>query len=534
MRVRTGVWAATVALVAITTIPAMAEGPPKRGGTLTYLIPADAPPSFDGHRETTFATVHAAAPFYSVLIRVPPDNPASTTEFVCDLCTEMPKPTDDGKTYTFKIRDGVKFHDGSRLTAFDVADSWNRIVFPPKGTISARVSYYAMVDRIEAPDERTVVFHLKRATTAFLPALADPFTWIYKKEILAKDPHWYEKNIMGSGPFKFAGYEVGQSIKGVRNPDYYHKGQPYLDAIQGIFAPKQSVRVDALRSDRAAIEFRGLPPAARDELMKEAGGAIVAQDSDWNCGNIITFNHRKKPFDDVRVRRALQLAVDQWHGAPALSKIATVRTVGGIVFPGSPLAATKAELQQIAGYWPDIEKSRAEARRLLKEAGAEDLKFELTNRNVDQPYKYVGTWLIGEWKKIGVTAEQKVVPTGPWFQAMRGGTFDVVVEANCQSVVNPVLDTGKYLPHTVYPENFGGYDDPKSIELYDKMQVETDPKAQRTAMRAYEKHTLDTEAHAIVTPYWYRIVMARSYVKGWKISPSHYLNQDLANIWLDK
>ena len=79
---------------------------PKRGGTLTYMIPADAPPSFDGHRESTYATVHSAAPFYSVLIRVNPENPADTTHFVCDLCTEMPQPTDDGKTYTFKIRDG--------------------------------------------------------------------------------------------------------------------------------------------------------------------------------------------------------------------------------------------------------------------------------------------------------------------------------------------------------------------------------------------------------------------------------------------
>ena len=77
---------------------------PKRGGTLTYMIPADAPPSFDGHRESTYATVHSVAPFYSVLIRVNPENPASTTDFVCDLCTEMPQPTDDGKTYTFKIR----------------------------------------------------------------------------------------------------------------------------------------------------------------------------------------------------------------------------------------------------------------------------------------------------------------------------------------------------------------------------------------------------------------------------------------------
>ena len=96
---------------------------------------------------------------------------------------------------------------------------------------SARESYYVMVDTVEAPDPSTVTFHLKFATGAFLPALADPFAWVYKKEILDKDPHWYEKNILGSGPFKFAGYETGQSIKGVRNPDYYHKGCPISRAL---------------------------------------------------------------------------------------------------------------------------------------------------------------------------------------------------------------------------------------------------------------------------------------------------------------
>jgi peptide/nickel transport system substrate-binding protein len=534
MNAPTGLCAIGLGLaVAIAVTPAWAEGP-KRGGTLTYVIPADAPPSFDGHRETTYATIHAAAPYYSVLIRVPPDNPISTTEFVCDLCTEMPKPTDNGKTYTFKIRNDVKFHDGSKLTAQDVAFSWLYIVHPPKGITSARQSFYEMVDSVEAPDDSTIVFKLKYVTNAFLPALADPYSWIYKKEILEKDPHWFEKNIMGSGPFKFVAYEVGQSIRGERNKDYYHKGQPYLDGILGIFAEKQSVRVDALRADRAAIEFRGLPPSARDQLVKELGDKIVVQDSDWNCGNILTPNHKKKPFDDVRVRRALALAIDQWRGAPALAKIANVRTVGGIVFPGSPLAATKEELQQMPGYWPDIEKSRAEAKRLLKEAGAEGLKFELLNRNVDQPYKFVGTWVIGEWKKIGLNVEQKVVPTGPWFSNMRAGTFDVAMEANCQSVVNPVLDTGKYLPAKVFPENYAQFDDDKSVELYNKMQTETDPQKQRDDMRAFEKYTLDTMVHEIVLPYWYRIVLERSYVKGWKISPSHYLNQDLANIWLDK
>jgi peptide/nickel transport system substrate-binding protein len=514
--------------------PAAPEETPKHGGILTYMIPADAPPSFDGHRETTYAVVHSVAPFYSVLIRLNPDDPSDTTHYFCDLCTEMPQPTDDGKTYTFKIRTGVKFHDGSPLTAADVAASWDEIIHPPPGYNSARANWYEMVGTVTSPDPTTVVFHLKFATLTFLPALADPFAFIYEKAILDKDPHWYEKNIMGSGPFKFAGYELGQLIKGERNPDYYHPGQPYLDGFVGIYAEKQVVRIEAIRADRAAGEFRGLPPSAVDQLRKELGDKIAVQTSDWNCGNLITPNSKRKPFDDVRVRKALLLAIDQWHGAPALSKIANVHTVGGIVFPGSPLAATKDELQQMAGFWPDIDKSRAEAKRLLKEAGAEGLSFELLNRNVDQPYKYVGTWIVDEWSKIGVHATQKVVPTGPWFEQMRTGNFDVVVEANCNGVVNPVMDTQKYLPKTLFVENYGGYDDPEIADIYQKLVRETDFAKQRVLMRAFETRVVDTEAYEFPMLWWNRIVPLRSYVKGWKVGPSHYVNQDLANVWLDR
>jgi peptide/nickel transport system substrate-binding protein len=514
--------------------PALADDTPKRGGILTFMIPADAPPSFDGHREATFATIHAVAPFYSVLIRANPENPAVTTEFVCDVCTAIPAPADGGRTYAFPIRGDVRFQDGSILTAADVAASWNKIINPPEGVISVRRGYYSMIEKIEAPDPKTVIFHLKFATAAFLPALADPYAFIYKKELLDRDPHWFEKNIMGSGPFRFKDYQVGQSISGVRNPDYYRPGLPYLDGFIGIFADKQAVRVAAIKSDRAAIEFRGFPPSTRDELVEALGDKITVQESDWNCGALITPNHERKPFDDARVRRALTLAIDRWGDAPAMARITVSRTVGGIVFPSSPLAATKAELEQVAGYWPDIEKSRAEARRLLKEAGAEGLTFELLNRNIDQPYKFNGIWVIDEWSKIGVRATQRVLSTGPYDEALRRGDFAVAVDAECQTIVNPLLDGTKYLPHSVSDANNGNYEDATEVDLYDRMLRETDFPRQRDLMRQFEKRVLDTEAHEMFLLWRYRIVPYRNYVKGWKISPSHYVNQDLATIWLDK
>src|SRR6202035_4085951 len=270
-------WAVALGAALALAWPAGAAETPKRGGTLTYMISADAPPTFDGHRETTYATIHSVAPYYSVLVRINPHNPGSTTDFVCDLCTEMPKPTDDGKTYTFKILQGVKFHNGDPLTAEDVATSLHMIAFPPEGVLSPRSSDFEMVDKIEAPDPSTVIIRLKYATSAFLPALADPYAFIYQKKVLDKDPHWYETNILGSGPFKFVSYETGQSITGVRNPDYYHKGLPYLDGFTAIYASKQATRVDAIRGDRAAMEFRGMPPSARDQLVKDLGDQIAVQ-----------------------------------------------------------------------------------------------------------------------------------------------------------------------------------------------------------------------------------------------------------------
>jgi peptide/nickel transport system substrate-binding protein len=524
---------ATALALPLATTVSTSAAEPKKGGILTFVVP-DEPPSWDGHRETTFALIHPFAPFYSTLIRVNPDNPSSPTDFVCDLCTEMPKPTDGDKTYTFKIRQGVKFHDGTPLTAQDVVASFKKIIFPPQGTTSARVAFYVMVESVSAPDDHTVVFKLKYPSGAFIPALANPYNFIYSKAKLDQDIRWYEKNVMGSGPFKFVAREAGAFVKGTRNPDFYRKGQPYLDGFEAIFSNKQAVRVQAIRGDRAAIEFRGFPPKSRDDLVQALGKDITVQESDWNCVLIVTPNSQRKPFDDVRVRRALSLAVDRWGGSKHLSQIAIVKAVGGVAFPGHPLAAKKEELEKLIGYWPDINKSRAEAKRLLQEAGVSNLKFTLANRAVDQPYTIVGTWLIDQWRQVGITVEQKMDPTGPFYARLRSHDFDVALEFNCQSVVNPLLDVGKFLSADKGNESYGGYTDREVDKMFDEMNRAADPAAQRKIMRAFEKRVLEDEAHSSITLWWNRIIPHRSYVKGWKISPSHYLNQDLANVWLDK
>jgi peptide/nickel transport system substrate-binding protein len=200
--------------------------------------------------------------------------------------------------------------------------------------------------------------------------------------------------------------------------------------------------------------------------------------------------------------------------------------------PGTPWATPAEELMKLAGYGTDINTARAEAKRLLKEAGAENLSFELLNRDVDQPYKYVGIWLVDQWSKIGVKVTQKVVPTGPWFQAMRSGQFSVVHYPICRGVVNPVLDVQPYLP--VSDENYGDYQDDKEMEIYNKLLHETDPQKQHALMTEFQKYVMDDQAHAVKIVWWNRIVPYRSYLRGWKISPCHFLNQDLSTVWLDK
>jgi peptide/nickel transport system substrate-binding protein len=184
------------------------------------------------------------------------------------------------------------------------------------------------------------------------------------------------------------------------------------------------------------------------------------------------------------------------------------------------------------GYGKDIKASRAKAKELLKEAGYANLKFSLWNRAVDQPYKILGTWYVDQWRKVGLDADQKVLPSGPWYAGLRQTRdSDVAVTPNAQTIVNPTIDTSKYISSA--GDNYSNTTDKKSDELYFAMLYEVDPEKQYEKMRAYEKHILKDTAQFIPAFWWYRITVQRSYFKGWNSGPSHYVNQGLENVWID-
>jgi peptide/nickel transport system substrate-binding protein len=503
---------------------------PRSGGELVFAV-AETPPSFDGHRETTFAMLHPIAPHYSTLLRFDPQNYPKIVGDVAESWTV----SKDGLTYTFKIRKGIKFHDGSPLTAKDVKASYDKIIFPPEGVASARKAYYGMVDKIETPDIYNVLFHLKFPSASLLANLASPWNFIYKAEILEKDPRWYEKNVMGSGPFTFVEYVPGSHWVGKKNPNYFMSGRPYLDGYKAIFIRDTAPRTAAIRSGQALIEFRGFNPAARDDIVKAVGNKVVVQESPWICNLTVTINNEKKPFNDVRVRRALTLAIDRREASKALSQISLMKHVGGFFRPGSQFATPEAELAKLAGFGKDIAAARKEARRLLKEAGVpEGFSFTLKNRNVKEPYEVTGVFVIDQWRQIGLNVTHVPQEGGPYFGDFRQGNFETGIDFNCDFMDEPDYQLLKYLSADKSPLNYARYKDEVLDDLYDKQSRATNPKDRLKLLRQFEKRVLDDQAYQFHILWWQRIIPHWAQVKGWKITPSHYLNQDLRDVWLSE
>jgi peptide/nickel transport system substrate-binding protein len=530
MRRLTLMLAATVLAVMTGLGSAAAQDKPRHGGELIFVVPSE-PPTYDGHAEGTFGVIHPLAPHYNTLLRIDPFDKTGTKP-VPDLA-ESWTISRDGRVYTLKLRAGVKFHDGSVMTSRDVKASYDRIVNPPAGVTSYRKGNYGSVEAVEAPDPSTIRFHLKWPESSFLVTLASPYSWIMKADILAKDQQWYARNVMGTGPFKFVEHVKGSHWVGKKNPDYWDKGKPYLDGYRAIFITSNAAQVAAVRGERAHAQFRGFSPAERDTLVNALGPKVTVQESPWDCVLLVAMNQNRKPWDDRRVRKALTLALDRWQASQSLSKITIVKDVAGIQVPGTPWATPPAELEKLAGYGRDVNANRAEARRLLKEAGIPDgFSFTFKNRGIPHPYEPTGIWLVDQWRQIGLNVRQETIEASAYHPMLKRGDFDVAMDFQCSFVVEPDIDIEKFQSAGISDRNWGGYKDPVLDDLFIKQARATDTEERKRYLRAFEKRLLDEEVRYIYTLQYNRIIVHNSKVRGWTVTPAHFLNQQLDTVWL--
>jgi len=518
----------TGALLAMVPAIAPAADAPRRGGVLLAVIGAD-PPSLDPHQESTFANIELVAPLYSTLLQI---DPYAYPKIIGDLATEW-KISPDGLTYTFKIHPGVQFHDGSPLTAADIKASYDKIIFPPQGVRSVRKNAYTAVSAVEAPDATTVVFKLKFPSASLLENLASPWNVIFPKKYLDQDPNYFKTHAIGSGPFKFKAYTRGSTFEGERNPNYFVKDRPYLNGYKFYISPETSVRAAAIRSGRAYIEFRNLPDAEVDAIKKQLGDKVTVQETAMTGQWGVAINNTKKPFDDERVRKALTLAIDRYTMGKVLAPLTGLKFVGGLMRPGSEWGMPPAELEKLPGFGRDIEKNRAEARKLLTEAGYPNgLKVVLKNRNVKLPYQDFAVFLIGEWKKAGIEVENRPLETAAWFSdGQDTGNFELIVAPTVEYSDDPDQFLGRYA--TGSTQNWGRFSDPQVDDLFSRQARSLDPAERKKLITQLEKRVLE-KAYFMPGLWWSRNLVHWSKVKNYVAPPNHYTNQKLQDVWLSE
>jgi peptide/nickel transport system substrate-binding protein len=501
---------------------------PVRGGVLEFAVDAE-PPNFDCHGNFSFAFIHSVIPHYSTLLKL---SSADYPKVEGDLAVSWTV-SPDRMTYTFHLRPDVLFHDGSKLTSADVAASYQRIIHPPPGVFSARQAEYGAISAIDTPNPATVVFHLQWPEAVMLANFASPWNCIYSADKLRDDPTFPMTNILGTGPFVFGEYVKGQHWIGHRWDRYFVAGHPYLDGFQADYMTGEAT-IKAMETGRVLAQFRGFAPPERDRLTEALGDQVVVRESPWNNVMPLVFNAKHPPFDDARVRRALSLAIDRWQAATDLAGTTFLKYVGGVMRPGTAMAASEAELLTLPGFSRDIAASRAAAKKLLAEAGVRDLRVPLLSRaDVPMPYDAGAELVASSWKAIGVTATVVKAPTKTWQAALEKGDFTAALGFGADTVDDPTPQLSHYISRDLSPLNHSGATDRFLDALFIGQAVTSDPRERLKIVRQFERQAL-TEANVVPLLWWNRIVVMSRHVHGWHITPSHFLGQDLADVWLDK
>ncbi|MGO8098033.1 ABC transporter substrate-binding protein [Rhizobium leguminosarum] len=391
-------------MVALAPLSVMAQETPKQGGDIvvTYKDDITTLDPAIGYDWVNWSMIKS---LYSRLMDYAPGTP-NPVPSLAESFTVSP----DGLTYTFKLHKGVKFSNGREVVASDVKYSIERAVDPKtqgpgagffgaiKGFEDETGGKTTTLSGIETPDDSTVIFNLSRPDATFLHVLAINFASVVPKEAVEAAAGDFGKKPVGSGTFILKDWTIGQQLVFERNKDYFVKGVPYIDSFKVEVGQEPLVALLRLQKGEVDIAGDGIPPAKFLEIKNSADGAQMIVDGEQLHTGYITLNTKVKPFDNVKVRQALNMAIN---------KDRITRILNGRATPANqPLPPLMPGYDKsFAGYAYDVAKAKA----LLAEAGHPDgFETVLYSTNTD-PQPRIAQAIQQDLAAVGVKAEVRAL-----------------------------------------------------------------------------------------------------------------------------
>ncbi len=508
------------------------EPNPKRGGVLRYGV-LNRPPHFDIHQSGTVGNIGTQGCMFDNLIRRDPRDSGKT--IVPDLAHSW-EISKDGKTYTFHLRQGVQFHDGTDFTSADVKATYDRIVKPPAGVSIPRSALFTAVSEINARDKYTIEFKLSapRSVNFMMSAFASGWNVIFSKKTLEENDYNLRKvlNIPGTGPFKTQRRVENEVWVMERNQNYWNKGLPYLDGIEFYhllpFSPELGSAILSGRVDYA----RALDPVSSRRAATTPG--MATQKFYQSVIHGTWTNTKRKPFDDPRVRRALHLLFEKAVLVDVVKDVSPLM-VGGFIYPFSEFATPLDQLTKRVGYQDNPAAAIAEAKSLLAAAGygsgMRSLDFMVRDLN---HHKLFGQAIQAMLRAVNIQTSIRTVVESVWFGDVANGTYDLAMGA----IVSTLLDPSDYFNawyRTDGPQNYSFWSNAAFDKLVDQIDVEVDS-AKRLAL-IHQAEAIMEKDPPVLPVAWENIIdIWFTYVKGH--NPKDYFGiYDVVRFdthWLDK
>ena len=525
-------WLGSLPATAQPPAPAFREGKP--GGVLRAVLREDLPQGFATHEAATNSVTWPAMPCYSNLVIYDQTKRLGRMDTIVGELAEKWSWQDNYRNLVLFLRRDVKWHDGQPFTSKDVKFTFDVVReasdAPAKLRINPRKEWYANVDAIEAPDPYTVVFRLKRPQPSLVAMLASGYSPVIPAHVPLAE---HRARCVGTGPFKFKEWKRGQSVELLRNPDYFVKGRPYLDAVRYTVIVERGTRVAALQANQIDLAYPGETTLSIAEQLKKAVPTMVLTETASNVSENLLLNTKKPPFDDVKVRRALSFAIDRRTYTQTVHRGAAVIGASLAPKPWGVWGLLDKDLGQLPGYG-GAAPGRAQARKLLAEAGfgpSNPLKVELVTRAIAIYLDFAG-FVVSDLKQVGVEATLKQIDTAQWHPMVTRREFQIGANLTGLGVDDP--DANFYENYACgSPRNYGDYCNEEVGRLIDQQSQEIDAQKRLTLVWQIQKKLEEDAARP--TMGWRTDRFAHyPYVKNLILNQVTYNCCRLQEVWLDK